>query len=241
MTRASVHGILVDVSILRSALLEKVGFPHGFPTRDATEAELLGALGSSTIAQVRQVHGARAVDATESSLEEADAVVGRARPIDGRGVGAATISIAVGVRVADCVPVLIADEASGDVVAIHAGWRGVVLGVVRAGVERLKALAAVAAIGPCIGACCFEVGDDVARQVGFVVATRGGKAWVDLRAAVRAQLLALGIENMRIDEVPGCTRCDAARFHSFRRDGAGAGRMLAAIVPRRSPFGPRVG
>jgi len=212
-------------------LLDQAGFLHAFPTRQASEAELLNALGSPAVAQMRQVHGARAIDASEGT-EEADAIVGRAQPMQRRTDGSVAMGKAVGVRVADCVPVLIADELSGDVVAIHAGWRGVVLGVVRAGVERLKARAAVAAIGPCIGACCFEVGDDVARQIGFVVATRGDKARVDLRFAVRTQLLALGVKADRIEDVPGCTRCEASRFHSFRRDGSASGRMLAAIAPR---------
>jgi YfiH family protein len=144
------------------------------------------------------------------------------------------------------VPVLVADEASGDVAAIHAGWRGVAGGVVRAGVERLAAgrrgARLIAAIGPCIGPCCFEVGHDVAGQIerasygARVIATeRGDKAYVDLRAAVRAQLAASGVSDGRVEDVPGCTRHEATRFHSFRRDGAGSGRMLAAIATRAAP------
>jgi YfiH family protein len=135
------------------------------------------------------------------------------------------------------VPVLVASVASGDVAAIHAGWRGVVAGIVRAGVERFGARDLVAAIGPCIGPCCFEVGRDVASQIAgacgettVVARELGDKAYVDLRRAVRAQLRALGLDDARIDDVPGCTRCDAARFHSYRRDGANAGRMLSAIA-----------
>jgi copper oxidase (laccase) domain-containing protein len=90
----------------------------------------------------------------------------------------------------------------------------------------------IAAIGPCIGPCCFEVGREVAAQVGFVAREAGDKAFVDLRAAVRAQLRALGLEDARIEDVPGCTKHEPARFHSFRRDGAGSGRMLAAIATR---------
>jgi YfiH family protein len=158
----------------------------------------------------------------------------------GVGVGEGAARIAVGVRVADCVPVLVADPVSGDVAAIHAGWRGVVGGVLRAGVEQLFAgggargarAGAIAAIGPCIGACCFEVGREVAAQVGFVVREEGDKAFVDLRAAVRAQLRGLGLEDARIEEVAGCTKHEPERFHSFRRDGANSGRMLAAIATR---------
>jgi YfiH family protein len=209
------------VTILRATLLEKAGFFHGFPTRDTADAALLEALTSPTVIQVKQVHGAQAVLATEAAGQEGDALVARA------GGGA------VGVRVADCVPVLVADPASGGVAAIHAGWRGVVGGVLRAGVELLGGRGLVAAIGPCIGACCFEVGRDVAGKLGFVVREEGDKAYVDLRAAVRAQLRALGLADAAIEDVAGCTRHEGERFHSFRRDGANSGRMLAAIAPAR--------
>lgn len=207
--------------LLRSDILARAGFHHGFPTRDTPDAELLAELGCERVVQVKQVHGARAVLAEEAAGQEADALVARA------GGGA------IGVRVADCVPVLVADEASGDVAAIHAGWRGVVGGVVRAGVEVLGGKARIAAIGPCIGACCFEVGRDVGEQIGFIVHAWGDKAYVDLRAAVRAQLRSLGLGEGRIEDVAGCTKHEPERFHSFRRDGADSGRMLAAVAPRR--------
>jgi YfiH family protein len=253
--------------LLRSALLEDTGFVHAFPTRDAADTELLRHLrragdGIEAIVQVRQVHGAAVVEAvapglvsglsfgapaapglvfgapapkgaTSGPAPEADGIVGRSGP------GA----VAVGVRVADCVPILVGDEASGDAAAIHAGWRGVVAGVVPAAIAGLlrdppglAALAArraerlVAAIGPCIGACCFEVGRDVAERIGFVAREVGEKAYVDLRAAVRAQLVTAGMRTERIEDVPGCTKHEPGRFHSFRRDGADSGRMLAAIA-----------
>jgi hypothetical protein len=208
------------MALLRSERLAKAGFLHAFPTRDATDAELLAAMGAPRIVQVKQVHGARAVLAADAAGAEADALVAR--------VGGE----AVGVRVADCVPVLVVDEASGGAAAIHAGWRGVVGGVVRAGVELLGGRAMLAAIGPCIGACCFEVGRDVGERIGFVVHAEGAKAYVDLRAAVRAQLRALGLADARIEDVAGCTKHEPERFHSYRRDGANSGRMLAAVAPR---------
>ena len=208
------------MAILTSASLTKAGFFHGFPTRDAPDASLVATLASPTVIQVKQVHGARAVLAAEAAGQEGDALVARA------GDGA------VGVRVADCVPVLVADPASGAVAAIHAGWRGVVGGVLGAGVGLLGGQGLVAAIGPCIGACCFEVGRDVAERIGFVVRQDGDKAHVDLRAAVRSQLRALGLAEESIEDVAGCTRHVGERFHSYRRDGANSGRMLAAIVAR---------
>jgi hypothetical protein len=216
------------VTILRASLLTKAGFCHAFPTRDTPDGALLAALGRAgealatpTVIQVKQVHGARAVLAAEAAGQEGDALVARA------GDGA------VGVRVADCVPVLVADPASGAVAAIHAGWRGVVGGVLRSGVELLGGRELVAAIGPCIGACCFEVGRDVGEKIGFVVREEGDKAYVDLRAAVRSQLRALGLDDASIEDVAGCTRHEGERFHSYRRDGANSGRMLAGIAPAR--------
>jgi YfiH family protein len=218
------------MSLLRARGLVEAGFRHAFPTRESAEGELLAGLGvaGGRIVQVRQVHGARVVEEKEAGGQEADAIVARGRL--GR--------VAVGVRVADCVPVLVGDPSSGDVAAIHAGWRGVVAGVVGAGIARLASRdglvagreALVAAIGPCIGGCCFEVGRDVADRIGFVVREAGDKAFVDLRAAVRGQLLAAGLIDARIEDVPGCTKHEPERFHSFRRDGADSGRMLAAIA-----------
>jgi YfiH family protein len=216
---------------LVSPLLSGAGFRHGFPTRGTADAEWLEAMGAPSIVQVRQVHGARAVLASDAAGAEADAIVARAEGAGDVGAGA----LAIGVRVADCVPVLVASLDTGDAAAIHAGWRGVVGGVVGSALELLGGAERerIACIGPCIGACCFEVGAEVAERPGlvsFVVFRSGEKAYVDLRAAVRAQLVAAGVK--RIEDVPGCTKHEPERFHSFRRDGAESGRMLAAIAPR---------
>ena len=253
---------------LRSPLLEKLGVRHGFSTRlggvsdgpfsalnvavapgDRPEAVAENLrrfahaieLDPSSLYQTSQVHGSQvreivATDAREAVLhEEADALVSRDR------------TCAVGVRIADCVPVLVYDEASGHVAAIHAGWRGVVAGVVPAGIAALVPYGSprtlVAAIGPCIGPCCFEVGDEVVNAIestvpddGTLVHRGNDKPHVDLRRAVRLQLCAIGLDPSRIDDSlavdSGCTRCDATRFFSFRRDGARSGRHLAAIAPR---------
>jgi YfiH family protein len=217
--------------LLYSKLLAAQGFAHAFPTRDIRDADLYAFLGTDRVVQVKQVHGGRVVGANAPHETEADAIV--ARRCD---------SIAVGVRVADCVPLLVADPSSGDVAAVHAGWRGVVAQVVSAAITTLGGGPLLAAIGPCIGGCCFEVGRDVAERLeracgrspaSIVVRTAGLKAYVDLRAAVRAQLRELGIAENHIEDVPGCTKHEPGRFHSYRRDGANSGRMLAAIATRR--------
>jgi YfiH family protein len=201
---------------------------------------LAGAVGFAPdeLRQVTQVHGARVVVASAladaAARQEADALVLRA---DGASTQGAR---AVGVRIADCVPILVGSVRG--VAAIHAGWRGVVAGVIGNAITELQPSGAVAAVGPCIGPCCFEVsaevGETIAKACGEprVIARREGeKAYVDLRLAVRAQLARAGIED--VEDVPGCTRCDAARFFSYRRDGERSGRHLAAITLRSSRRG----
>lgn len=187
---------------------------------------------AASLYQASQVHGARVLVADGAPAaalrEEADALVAKRE------------GAAVGVRVADCTPVLVADEASGAVAAIHAGWRGVVANVIDAAVKAMNAEPSrlVAAIGPCIGPCCFEVGEDVAAQIAgasdpsVVVHVHRPKAYVDMRRAARAQLRAAGLRDARVDDVPGCTKCGGEQFHSHRRDGDGAGRAIAIVVAR---------
>jgi hypothetical protein len=128
------------------------------------------------------------------------------------------------IRTADCLPVLLLDRANRRVAAVHAGWRGVVAKIVPAALERMGGDAAriEAAIGPGIGKCCFEVGPEVAERFGL-----SGRTRVDLAATVRGQLSVAGVRV--VHDVALCTKCDASRFHSFRRDGASAGRLFSGI------------
>ncbi|MBM4376038.1 MAG: polyphenol oxidase family protein [Deltaproteobacteria bacterium] len=230
---------------LVSESLERAGFRHGFFLREVVP-DWDEACRSLDVARARlflasQVHGRAVVsvsasdDPTEVRRREADAVL------------ASEAGVACATRVADCAPVLLADPESGAVAAVHSGWRGTVQGVVAAAVEALGGAAVaprlVAAVGPLIEVCCFEVGPEVAAELaassplGDVVVDRSrSRPHIDLRRVVGAQLRALGVE--MVEEVRGCTRCDAARFHSFRRDGAASGRLLAAIVAR-GPGGAR--
>jgi YfiH family protein len=228
--------------LLRSSALTKAGFSHAFTTRSSGDFATLrnGAGGPgplrewqealakevgfdrSRFFQTKQVHGRAVVDAEGDPADllkvEADGIVGR-REGD-----------AVAVRVADCVPILLAATDSGEVAAVHAGWRGVEARILAVAVERLASKNIVAAVGPSIGPCCFEVGSDVAARIGdeFVVRREAGdKAFVDLRAAVRAQL-----PDIEVEDVPGCTRCEPDRFHSYRRDGDASGRLVGVIVTR---------
>ncbi len=203
------------------------------------------ALGVETDAMffLSQVHGT-AVEEVTGALSREPGARDRFMQREADAVLSAVPGVAVAVRTADCVPILVGDRASGAAVAIHAGWRGVVRGVIEAALARLGASPATArelvvAIGPHIGPSAFEVGADVAAELeaaspeSGVVALAGGKPRVALGRIVRAKLRALGIPESQIDDVPGCTFSEPERFFSFRRDGRVSGRHLSAIVPAR--------
>lgn len=160
---------------------------------------------------------------------------------------------AIGVRVADCVPVLLAEETGRAVAAIHAGWRGTARRAVIAGVEAMwerfgvRPQRLIAAVGPSIGPCCYEVGEDTRRGFreaghhaslleGWFAPAATGKYLLDLWRATREQLEGAGVPPSRIHVAELCTRTHADVFHSYRADGERAGRMAALIKanpPRR--------
>ncbi|WP_438041169.1 peptidoglycan editing factor PgeF [Sorangium sp. So ce128] len=192
-----------------------------------------------------QVHGVEARVLTGE--EDRDDVV--------REVGDVTLSrvpgVGCGVRSADCAPILLADRRTGAVAAVHSGWRGTVRRVVVEAARALRSLAGpgadlVAAIGPHIEACCFEVGDDVAADLaacssaGAAAVVRGApgaRPHVDVRRILKAQLTEVGLDATSVEDVPGCTACDPARFFSYRRDGHRSGRLLSVIVAGRTVIG----
>ena len=216
---------------LTSRTLAAAGFLHGFTVRREAEGDAPPReLALDDVFTVSQVHGS-------------EVAIARGKPASMRDEKADAIILSRGltgaVRVADCVPVLVGDCVTGRAAAIHAGWRGIVAGVIPAALAHLRGKPGdmVGAVGPCIEACCFEVGDEVADPIegavpapGVVVRRAGGKAWVDLATAARAQLAACGVGSTHIERVGACTRCDAERFYSFRRDGAHAGRMFGVIT-----------
>ncbi len=158
-------------------------------------------------------------------------------------------SVAVAVQVADCVPLLLADPSSGAVAAVHGGWRGTAAGVTRVAVRAMTAhfgtnpCDLLAALGPSIGACCYQVGADVAdafRASGFREDEM--QAWfrrdnavdryrLDVPRATVDQLKAAGVKTSNISACGLCTACHPSLFPSYRRDGAGTGRIAGAIRP----------
>lgn len=141
------------------------------------------------------------------------------------------------VGIADCVPILLAAYDGRAVAAVHAGWRGAVAGVVRAAIEALRREYGAspgelrAAVGPAIGRCCFEVGDEVAEQFGQSFVTRTGeRPHVDLPAYVASELAAAGVADAHVDRADLCTRCRPDLCFSHRGSGGTTGRMIGIIV-----------
>lgn len=238
--------------------------PHVFTTRDANLratnpeaplqwdriAHLLGVV-PGRVARAHQVHG-RVVASADAG---ADASGDQAPPAADALVSNAP-AVAVSVRVADCVPILIADRRLGVVAAVHAGWRGTCASIVAATVEALSTRYGtapadlVAAIGPSAGPDWFEVGDEVVeafRQAGhdqarlarWFVRGRGPKPHADLWTANADQLVAIGVPAEAVIVMHACTMTHRDWFFSHRADGPATGRQAAAIRPRASsPAGP---
>jgi YfiH family protein len=264
--RENSAGAYARVMLVTSPLLSRNGFRHAFFTRQGGVSEgvyatlnfavstgdepgrvrqnvalAAAALGvpAARLYFLSQVHGTGVV--ALSGEEDREAVV----HVEGDATLTLRPGIACGVRSADCGTILVGDLRSGAVAAIHAGWRGTEAGVVEAAIDALTratsgAVELVAAVGPLIEACCFEVGHDVADRLAAcsalgeaAVTRRPEKAHVDLRAILGEKLRAKGIAAGAIDHVRGCTVCDAQRFFSFRRDGKASGRLLSAIVAGR--------
>jgi YfiH family protein len=252
---------------LHSSRLDEVA-PHLFTTRDLALRgphseegwrHLAVALGvqPSRLARLKQVHGttvhvlrrpasaprqARGVDTDDDGRPRADIVM-----TDDPTIG-------VAVQVADCVPLLLADPATGAVAAVHAGWRGTAAGAAREAVAAMQAHFGtrpsdlVAAIGPSIGPCCYQVGADVVEAfhaAGFSdeqicewfrpeaedLEASAARYRLDVPKANIDQLSAAGLQPANIGACRLCTACHPSVFHSYRRDGAGTGRLAGAIRP----------
>lgn len=185
---------------------------HGFGTR-------LAPLSQEGMASLKQIHSAASFVVDRPGLAgEGDALITR-QP-----------GVVVSVRTADCYPILLADPVARAVAAIHAGWRGADARIVQKVVERMSAEFGTrpenitAAIGPGIGGCCYQVGDEVARKFGM-----SGAGKLDLARENANQLEGAGVLGRWISVMNSCTYCRPQQFHSYRRDGEQAGRMISFI------------
>jgi hypothetical protein len=244
---------------LRSELLAQKNVVHGFSIRSGGVSEGAHAslnFGHSTgddpkkvqqnlelflawlptpkpLFSIHQVHGTEVVNVDEN-LSPAAARETQADALVSQGIGA------LGIRTADCVPVLFFEHTTQVYAAAHAGWRGVLGGVACHVVAQLAreprtSANVIAAIGPCIEVCCFEVGEEVALEFenlapwAVVRKPEWQKPHVDLRRALRTQLQALWVPDAQIEDVGGCTHCHPELYFSHRREPNG-GRMLSVIA-----------
>lgn len=216
--------------VYRAAILDCIPWlEHGFGTR-----ETHGWPDGSRLVTLHQIHSDRVVRVDGGTLP------GRA------GEGDALITnhpgILVGVRTADCVPILIVDPVRRAVAAVHAGWRGTAAGIAQKAIEKMRCEFSsnpgdlLAAIGPAIGPCCYEIGPEVASQFAPLFPERGdlqGRARIDLSEANRRQLVAAGMGESQIATGAPCTFCSPT-LHSYRRDRS-QGRMVSVIGISTSP------
>jgi polyphenol oxidase len=233
--------------------IEKIpGFRHGFSTRAlnlgfthwdspervaANRKLFLAALNldKAPLVTLHQIHSDRVhiiKDVTDQwNQADGDALVIRAE------------SYAVAVQTADCLPILLADPKNRVAAVVHSGWRGTLMHILPKTIEAMKRefgcdpAQLVAAIGPGIRACCFEVGEEVADLfmkefedcLSKAMDARPGKFLVDLPKVLELQLKGAGIKPENSHDIGVCTCCNFNEFFSYRAEGQNSGRMMAVI------------
>ncbi len=189
--------------------------------------------GALRFVTMRQVHGTEitVVDEPEHAGGDADALVTRAR------------GVALSVLTADCVPMLWVAATAAVIAATHAGWRGTLAGIAARTLHCLQGEFGVepadvsVALGPAIGACCYEIDSEIVDQLQHrwgampdaVRRAGAAKSMLDLRAANTAILTRLGVPESRITAIGPCTRCAAKQYFSYRAAGGSTGRQLSFI------------
>ncbi len=178
------------------------------------------------VALMEQVHGSDVRAVSEGGVYP-----------DTDGLATDTRGLLLGVRVADCVPLLLFDPARQAAGAVHCGWRpitgGIIENAVECMVERFECRVSDvrAATGPSAGPCCYEVGADTAKHFNDIsVIKRNNTLYIDLKAEITARLLDVGIGNNNIEHDADCTICNPQNYYSYRRDGDSSGRMMGFVM-----------
>ncbi len=242
-----------DLDFLICPPLAERGLPHGFtfrwrrvqkerdgapvafglPAQERSDLNDLSQAMDLNLVHMRQVHGTEIEVVTGPVLNPSvcDGLVTRRE-----GIG-------LTVRTADCVPLLMWDERNNVAAAVHAGWRGTLAGVASRAVDALRRQfdsrpdGIHVAMGPSIGPCCYEVGEEVVQGFTEQIAgasdlfTRGsgGNKNLDLIEANRRQLVDSGVPLNQVHSSDLCTRCSNELFYSYRKEGKGVGRLLGVV------------
>jgi purine-nucleoside/S-methyl-5'-thioadenosine phosphorylase / adenosine deaminase len=248
----------MSIRLYRSPVLPSEGFTHGFPERTGGVSTGLRAslnLGVRWGDDRANVETNRRRLAEHAGYDPAELQI--TRHVHGTAVWTVGQPLAEGAEfdglvcdrpgpvlgafAADCLPLLFAEPDARICGAAHAGWRGTVAGIAGNVIGRMAELGARpervrVALGPSIGPCCFEVGPEVVAEfraafgeVPGMIVPGPRKDHIDLRVATRAVLERAGVRADRIDDRPPCTRCEADRFFSYRRDGQAGGVHMAFI------------
>lgn len=215
-----------------------------------TTRDISGRLDADAVAVIRNfIRGRFAIDASLSTCTQVHGATVRKAERNGSwrecdscdALWTADRGVALGIKVADCLPVTIV--AGGVIANVHSGWRGAVQKITAAAIDAVQhsahfdPAAARAYLGPTIRACCFEVGEEVVEQFSAqyegmdrYVDRSGSKPHVDVVALTVDLLRNRGFAEGNIVDSGLCTRCEGSIFHSYRRDGRGGGRNLAIVA-----------
>jgi polyphenol oxidase len=212
----------------------RVGDDPKVVSQNVCDMKLAVGIHDGRIVTMKQVHGDEIVEVKDKTIKEAGEADGMVTEIP---------DVFLGVLTADCVPILFVAPREKKVAVVHAGWRGTLAGVAEKLVRLLKhqhgidPKAVEAALGPAIGSCCYEIGDDVVQPMitrwrdsaDASIDRRGNRSYLDLRGLNRSILEKAGVPSDQIHQLGPCTSCAKDDFFSYRRERADTGRQVSFI------------
>ena len=172
----------------------------------------------------KQVHSNNIAVVTESGIYS-----------DTDGIITNQQDLVLSIQVADCIPIFISDIESNAIGLIHAGWRGIAANIIENSIEKFQSLNSnprklEVVLGPSIRQCCFEIGPEVSTKFDekYQLEGVGDRSYLNPQSVVIDKFIQLGVEPQNITNVEECTCC-SEHYHSFRRDGSKAGRMIGIL------------
>ena len=223
--------------------LEHHSIEHFFTTRKYSFNETTPFGRRDMFVTINQVHGDD-IYIIDKPVEKVTSLIKTASQAQGDAIITNQRHIGIGVVTADCVPVLVYDPVQSVIAAVHAGWKGTIKGILSRVICRMTyrfrchVEDIIVGIGPAIGACCYAVGEVVTEPLKstnpewgrYLMPDGDGKAKLDIAALNIRQVEEVGVLTKNIFKLGLCTSCNTELFFSYRRDGAGTGRMLSGIM-----------